>query len=153
DLEQRWARPAAAIDPDRDVQIQLFELVASFDQRPRLSATLLGAREALAAGDWGATDKYLTAAAERGATGDAAMAARRREMAAQLAAARKQTPSLFLDEWRRIGRVLSEPVSPPNSEASWFWTGGKLCVQQDGAAPGTREPFMRCYDPGQRRWS
>jgi hypothetical protein len=152
DLEQRWARPPASVDPDRDRWIELYGLIDSFDKRPEVSATLLGAREALAAGDWSATDKYLAAAAEHGAARDATMAGRRRDIAAQLAAARKRTPGPVVDNWRRIGRVLSEPVSPPNSEASWFWSGGKLCVQQDGATPGAREPFMRCYDPQARRW-
>ena len=153
DLEQRWARPPAPVDPDRDRWIELYGLIDSFDKRPEVSATLLGAREALAAGDWSATDRYLAAAAAQGGARDTTMAGRRRDIAAQLAAARKRMRGLLLGEWRRIGRVLSEPVSPPNSEASWFWNGATLCVQQDGATPGTREPFMRCYDAVARRWS
>ena len=152
DLEQRWARPAAAVDPNRDNWIELYGLIDSFDKRPQLSATLLSARDALAAGDWSNTEKYLAGVDVKGGARDATMLGRRRDIAAQLAAERKRIPSLILGEWRRIGRVLSEPVSPPNSEASWFWNGGKLCVQQDGASPGMREPFMRCYDPQARRW-
>ena len=152
DLEQRWARLPAAVDPNRANLIELYGLVASFDKRPELSATLLGAREALAAGDWGRTDGYLAAAVGSGAARDATMAARRRDIAAQLAEQRKQTPGVILGQWRRIGRILSEPVSPPASDASWFWIGGKLCVQQDGDSLGMREPFMRCYDAAARRW-
>ncbi len=153
DLEARWAQPAAALGRRRDDWIYLYGLVASFDKQPWISATLLAAREALASGDWGSTDKYLADARRARRARDARMAARQRELAAALQSERSKRASLALGEWRHIGRVLAGPVSPPDSEASWFWKQGALCVQQDGATRGTRDPFMRCYDPAAKRWN
>jgi hypothetical protein len=133
---------------------------------PDQTARLIAARGLLATGKLDRASAQLagwTAASDQ-------IARRRGEIEGAIAKERERLIPLRVVSQKTIGRLLSQPVLPPNLTPTLFWRRGRLCVGQEDTEPNpaprlkTPIPYsdlverqvvpkqVRCYLPGDSRW-
>jgi len=116
------------------------------------SQWLLVARDKLEAGAWESAETIVNNEVPAEPPPAEAVVKRRAAVTERLAALRRQSAPVVVADRRRVGTVLTAPVTPVASDGAptLFWRADSLCVAQEDHKPPTE---MRCFDPKARKWN